>query len=264
MHRQKQPSPHSGTIGARLLAPCILAAAALGVSACSNNDNPLNPPIGQLRVANAIADSNPVDATVVSIPAGIDNIAFGTGSGFKDVPDGSYRVQVTTTTSAGQITFAADPTHIDKGHATTVYAVGRLSQGTQATFVVEATEPEIASDKSEAQFVNVASQQAAPVDIYVTAPGASLVGVTPTTTLSFPSNNQQALFAPGVYEIRVTPQGNPVTLLFDSGPAGVGFPGATTQTFALLDNTDGSIPSPLFLLVLTGAGGNFKIQHGSS
>ena len=232
--------------------------------ACSNNDNPINPPIGQLRVANAIADSNPVDATVVSIPYGIDNIAFGNASGLKDVPDGSYRIQLTTSTNAGQLTFSADSTHIDKNHATTVYAVGRISQGSQAAFVVEAAEPEITSDKSEVQFVNVASQQISPLDIYVTAPGASLLGVLPTTTLALPSSNQPALYPPGPYEIRVTQQGNPATVLFDSGPVGVQFPPATAQQFALLDNTNNAIPSPLFLLILTGAGGNYRVQHGGS
>jgi len=262
MHGHRYALPRGTTV--RLLALCFLVAAALGLSACSNGENPLNPPIGQLRLANAIADSNPIDATVVSIPSGIDNIAFGFASGFKDVPDGSYRVQLTTTTNAGQVTFAADPTHIDKNQATTVYAVGRMAQGTEAGFVVEAPRIEVPGNKAEVQFVNAASQQAGALDIYVTTPGASLVGVTPTATLSFPANNAPALVTPDAYEIRVTPQGNAATLLFDSGPAGVQFSGGTTQQFALLDNTNGAIPSPLFLLVLTGVGGNHRIQNGSS
>ena len=262
MHTQKHQSPQGAKINAGLLVSFIFAAATLGLSACNSDRNPL--PIGDLRVANAISDSNPIDATVVSIPSGIDNIAFGSGSGFKDVVEGSYRVQLTTTTSSGQVTINADSTPIDKGQATTVYATGQLSLGTQATFVVETMENTIASDKSEVQFVNVASQQSAPLDIYVTAPGATLVGAVPTTTLSFPANNQPALFAPGAYEIRVTAQGNPVTVLFDSGPLGVPFAAISSQQFALLDNTNVAFPSPLSLMILTGSGGSALIQNGGS
>ena len=264
MYAQKLQSPHGDKISVRFLAPFLLAVATFGIAACSKTENPINPPVGQLRVANAIADANPIDAMVSSLPSGITNIAFGTGSGLKDFPDGSYRVRLTTNTNTGQVTFDANSTPIDKNHTTMVYGTGRLSKGTQAAFVVEVTQIQIPGNKSEVQFVNVASQQAAPLDIYVTAPGASLVGVLPTTTLSFQSNNQPALFAPGAYEVRVTPRGNPTTVLFDSGPVGVQFPATRTQQFALLDNTNAAIASPLFLLVLTGTGGNFQIQHGSS
>jgi hypothetical protein len=258
----QNPSRHRNNIR-QVLAPCIFAITALGAAACGS-DNPINPPIGQLRVANAITDSNPIDATVVNIPSGIDNIAFGTGSGLKDIPDGSYRVQLTTTTNAGQSSFAADPTHIDKNHITTIYAVGRLAQGTQAAFVVEAPRTDVPGDKSELQFVNAASQQTGPLDIYLTAPGASLVGVLPTTNLAFPASNSPALVTPGKYEIRVTPQGNPLTVLFDSGPLGVQLPASTSQQFSLLDSASATAPPPMFLLVLTGGGGNFKILNGSS
>jgi hypothetical protein len=220
----QNPSRHRNNIR-QVLAPCIFAITALGAAACGS-DNPINPPIGQLRVANAITDSNPIDATVVNIPSGIDNIAFGTGSGLKDIPDGS--------------------------------------QGTQAAFVVEAPRTDVPGDKSELQFVNAASQQTGPLDIYLTAPGASLVGVLPTTNLAFPASNSPALVTPGKYEIRVTPQGNPLTVLFDSGPLGVQLPASTSQQFSLLDSASATAPPPMFLLVLTGGGGNFKILNGSS
>ena len=255
----ERPQPHGGKISIRLLAPYIFSAAALATSACTNNDNPLNPPIGQLRVANAIADSQPIDATVSNIPSGIDNVVFGTGSGLKDVPDGSYDVHLTTVHNSSQVGFTAASTHIDKHHATTVYAIGRLSADTQAAFVVEADEPEIMSNQSEAQFVNAASQHPGPLDFYVTAPGAALASSIPTTTLSFPANNQTAIFTPGAYRIRVTPQGNSLTVIYDSGS--VQFPSATTQQFALLDNADLSADSPPFLLVLGGQGSSSTIAN---
>ena len=240
----------------------LALAAALTLGGCGSNDpNPTGGPFGQLRVANAIADSNPMDATVVSLPVGnFNNIPFGSGSGFADIPLGSYRVQLTTSSSAGQLTIIADPTPIDRDHETTVYATGRLAQGTQAAFVVEQQENSIAADKAEVQFVHVASQTG-PIDIYLTAPGASLVGATPAASLGFRSNNGVALFTQGMYRIRITPQGNPATVLFDSGAAGFNLGGGTGFQIAALDNVDGSINSALRLLVLDSQGGNRTINH---
>lgn len=247
-----------------LLAPCLFTALLAGASACTTNDNgKIVLQLGQLRVANAITDSNPVDATVVGVPPGIDNIAFGTGSGLRDVPDGSYRVSLSTTTNAGNITFVADPVHVHVDRTTTVYAIGRMSQGSEATFVIEATNADVPADKTETQFVDAASQQAAPLDIYLTAPGASLVGRSPTAMLSFPSGSAVSQPVPGQYRVRVTPQGNAATVIFDSGPVGISLAAATSYQFALLDNSS-QIPSPILLLVLNGSGGSFLIQNGGS
>jgi hypothetical protein len=265
MH-QKVTVPH-GTISARLLAPCIFTAAALAMSACSHKDLP----VGDLRVANAIADSTDLDATVENVPSGITNITFGIASGFKVVPDGSYDVHLTAAKAdTTQVHFDADSTHIDRGHATTVYAIGRLSSASQAVFVVEADEPEIQGGQSEVQLVHVASQHPVALDFFVTAPGASLAGATPIT-LSFPSDGQlfpsntqpTTSFPPTVagYEIRVTAHGTLVPVIYDSGPTGVQFPSATTQQFALLDNADLTSTSPPFLLVLMGDGGSFTIAN---
>lgn len=240
----------------------IAAVLVTALSACgSNNPNPTGGPFGQLRVANAIADANPIDATVVSLPVGnFNNISFGFGSGFADIPLGSYRVQLTTDTSAGQLTIISDHTQIDRDHETTVYAVGRLAQSTQAAFVVEQQENSIAADKVELQFVHAASHVGA-IDIYVTAPGATLVGATPVASLSFPSNNAAAMFNQGMYRIRATPQGNAGTVLFDSGTTGVNFAGGTGFQIAALDNTDASVNSTIILLVLDSLGGNRRIVH---
>ena len=246
-----------------LMGASLLMVIAAAITAC-NSDNPVVLPVGQLRVANAITDSNPIDATIVGIPSGIDNIGFGSGSGLKDAPDGSYRVQLTTTTSSGQATFSADSTPINKHHITTVYAVGKIAASTQAAFVVLAPRTDVPANQTEFQFVNASAATVGPVDVFVTAPGATLIGVTPTANLAFPASSTPALIAPGTYEIRVTTRGNPLNVLFDSGPVGVTLSGGSSRQYGLLDNINPAIAAPIFLLVLSDTGGTAQIQNGSS
>ena len=235
-------------------------AVALALSACSNNDNPLNPPVGVLRVANAISDSNPIDAEVEGLPSNINNIAFGTASGEKDVADGNYRVTLRTTTNAGQVSFTDDPVTVDKNKVTVVYAVGRIADSSQQAFFVESQDTVLDSSQSEAQFVHAASQHASALDIYVTAPGDALASAIPKATLTYKTSSSQVIYTPGNYRIRITPQGDPLTVLFDSGPSGVPFPAASAAQFAIMDNASNQI----FLLVLTGDGGNHQVTNGSS
>jgi hypothetical protein len=248
----------------RFLALGFTLAAGLTLSAC-DDDNPLNPiPTGTLRVANAIADAQPIDAEIEGVPTDINDIAFGTASGERDIPEGNYRVTFTANTGSGSVDFTDDSADVDDEMVTFLYGVGRIAASTQEIFQVQAPDTDLNSGQTEMQFVHVASQQTGPLDIYVTAPGDALLGATPRATLSYKNASSQAILTPGAYRIRITPQGVPTTVLFDSGPTGVSFPGATTQQFALADNTNGAIASTLFLMVLTGDGGHHQIQHVGS
>lgn len=246
----------------RLLAPAVVIAAALVASACGNDENnPLDLPIGSLRLANGISDSNPIDATIVNIPSGIDNIEFGDASSLKDIIEGSYTVRMTTTTGSGEVEFQVDSTPIDKDNITTVYAVGKISQANQAGFAVQVHINDVPNNQSEVQFVNAASQTVGPLDIYLTAPATLLASESPDATLAFKANSPLLLVPVGTYRIRVTPDGDPTTVLFDSGPVGIALPAGNGQQFALMDNTNGAILSPLFILVLQRDGNDAPIQH---
>jgi hypothetical protein len=262
MHPNTQHPARHGQTARRLLATGMVIAAALAASACGNDaNNPLDLPVGQLRLANGISDSNPIDATVANLPYSIENIGFGDASGLKDVPEGSYTVRMTTNITSGQAEFSAESTHIDKDNITTVYAVGRIADDTQAGFSVQAPITNVANDKSDVQFVNAASQTVGPLDVYLTAPGDSLLTSSPVATLAFKANSPQSQVTAGTYRIRVTPQGNPLSVLFDSGPVGIQLPAATGEQFALMDNTNADFASPLFILVLQRNGDDAPIQH---
>lgn len=244
------------------LAAGIVIITALAASACgSDKNNPLDLPVGQLRLVNAISDSQPIDATIANIPANIDDIAFGDASGLKDVPEGSYTVRMTTNFNSSQIEFSATSTPVDKDNITTVYAVGRMTDSTQSGFAVQAPITNVASDKSEVQFVNAASQPLTALDIYLTAPGAVLTQSSPISSLAFKASSPRSLVTAGTYRIRVTPQGNPLSVLFDSGPNGIQLPAANGQQFALLDNTNTTFASPLSVLILQRNGSDTLIQH---
>ncbi|MFA5941897.1 MAG: DUF4397 domain-containing protein [Sinimarinibacterium sp.] len=262
MQPRTQPAVRLGHTARRILASSIVIATALAASACGNDaNNPLDLPVGQLRLVNAISDSNPIDATIANVPASIENIAFGDASGLKDVPEGSYTVRMTTTVNASQVEFSVASTPVDKDNITTVYAVGRMTDATQSGFAVETPITNVASDKSEVQFVNAASQPVTDLDIYLTAPDAVLSESSPISSLAFKATSPPTLVNQGSYRIRVTPLGNPTSVLFDSGPTGIALPAADGEQFALLDNTNVAFASPLSILILQRDGSDALIQH---
>lgn len=240
---------------------CSTFAAALALTACSNNDNPISPPIGQLRVANAISDSTTVQSSVESVSAN-DTLTFGQATGEHDLPDGNYLVHLTANSATlASHTYNVDSANIDKNHVTTVFAIGKMADASEDSFIVEASDNDIHSDQSETQFVNVATGTktiTGGVDFYATAPGASLVGVTPVANLAYKANSGQAIVAPGNYEIRVTPHGVPATILYDSGT--ISYPAATTDQFVLIDKVGGT-GSDYSLLVIVGSDGSHVVNN---
>ncbi len=239
--------------------PLLLAAvAAVGLSACGGNDNPINDvlPSGVLRVANAVPDSNPIDAEIEGIPSNIDNIAFGTASGERDVAEGNYRINLTTNTgNNSDVSFTLDPTNVDDDHVTVVYAVGRIGNGSQEAFEVISDDNELNNSQSEVQFVHAAKDHPTPVDFFLTAPADPISAA--TATVDFKDSSTQQSFTPGnSYRIRVTGQGVPGIVLFDSGT--ISLPAASAQQFALINNaTTGTYA----LLVLDGLGQSHKIEN---
>lgn len=244
------------------------------LSACSGGNDLLTTFTGKLRIANAIVDSTPVDATVQNLSTGsFQNIAFASGSGFSDIPTGSYKVQLTTSRSGSSITVTNDNTQINADSETTVYAVGNLSAGTQRGFAVVKSTTDVASNQVELQFVHAAAPTTtatgigAALNVYITAPGV-LLPQTPTTTLAaYPSNGNPLLIASGTYEIRISLQSAPNVPIYDSGPAGLILNGGNSLQIATVDDADylsGGHVYPVQLLVLTAGGGSSVVVGGSS
>ncbi len=236
---------------------CVVSAA-LSLTACSNNDTPgTSPGSGALRVVNAISDSQPIDASITNVTTDINNIAFGSASGFRDVVEGSYKVQLATHNSGGTaVTITADNVSIDHNNQTTVYAIGNLSLSNQNSLTVERTISDISSSNIEVQFVDVAggpdgtisliqpgSDPSNPANVVATQTLSSAVNASdPTKAYSAPQQ-----IAAGTYEIIVTVGG---VKIYDSGAAGVALGGGTSFQFAVLNSpgiSDGSVISVLEL-----------------
>lgn len=173
-----------------------------------------------LRVVHASPDAPAVDIVVndgFSAPL-VEDLAFGSATGFVSVPPATYNVKVAaagTTTSVINANLSLQP-----AVRYTVLAVGRLA----------AIEPLVATDDARrlatAAKLRVihASPTAANVDIYVTAPGASISTLSPTlASVPFKANTGFLQLPAGNYTVTVTPAGSktpaigPVDLSLDAG-----------------------------------------------
>ncbi len=183
-------------------------ALALGL-ACSSTDNPVR--YAQVRVVHASPDAPAVDAYAGSVSLA-KGAGFKAATAFVPVPDGTttftFNAAGTWTTA---LTASAD---LKGGYAYTVLAVGRLAS-LQALVVPD---DGAAPGQGNVKVRVVHAAPAAPaVDVYVTAPGASLATATPAVAGAAFKAYSPALEVPAAaYQIRITAAGSR-TPVYDSG-----------------------------------------------
>lgn len=206
-----------------------------------------------VQVLHASPDAPKVDVLVDGAKA-ISNLDFGQGSAVAVLPPGDHTVTVnaqtpgSATTVIGPVTLTLD--------ATTQYIV--LAEGTVANLApVVFTRPVTPVDAGQARVqVFHAAPNAPAVDVYVTAPGASLSGVAPIGTFSFKGTIGPASVPAGSYEIRVTVAGQPSQVVFDSGS--VPLPAGADLLIAAEQNT-GPGTAPITLAVTDPSGNSSRI-----
>jgi Domain of unknown function (DUF4397) len=173
-----------------------------------------------LRVVHASPDAPAVDIVANSnftAPL-VRGLAFARATGFLSVPPATYNVKVVaanTTTAVIDANLTLQP-----AVRHTVLAVNRLAT----------IEPLVATDNARrlatAAKLRVihASPTAANVDLYVTAPGASIATLAPTLpNVAFKANTGFLQLAAGSYAVTVTPVGSktaaigPVTITLGAG-----------------------------------------------
>ncbi len=246
----------------------LTVAAAIGLAACNNGNAPFT---GAFRVVNAIPDSAPLDASITDVSTDINNIAFGSATGFRDVPEGSYKVQMTATPAGGgdSVTITADNVSIDHNNQTTLYAVGTLAQSSGAGLSVErSSSGTVPAGKTEVQWVDAvaAALTSGTGTLYIVAPGQGTANPVYSATLQSPVNNSSPAYpaftaptqiASGTYEIII--QDAAATTVFDSGSTGISFGDGATLQIAVLDATAAQVTSngsPLQLLEIDNSTGN--------
>lgn len=241
----------------RILAlPALLLAAAAGLAACGGNGNPLNLPVGSFRVVNAISDSSSLDARASGLPSDINNITVNTASGFRQVPDSTFRLDVTVNTPSGaRPTFSVDNIDIDRNAETTAYLPGTIAAGSFARdgFFIKNAEASIGTGQTEVTLVDASSAAGTgntTLTFYLTAPTVTTVAGQPSTNVGYRTGSAPTQVAAASYRLRITAATNPAVVIFDSGTAGFTLaPGARVQ-IAAINESDATRNSPIQVLII--------------
>jgi len=146
-----------------------VALAALAVTACDDDDDPIAPvATAQVRVVHASPDAPAVDV-LVDGDAVLNNVPFKAASNYLAVPEGTRNLRVRATGTSTVVIDANAP--LGAGKAYTVIATGPVASIAPLVLEDDLTNP--ATGNIKLRLVH-GSPTAGNVDIYVTAPGASI------------------------------------------------------------------------------------------
>ena len=236
----------------------------LGLGACDNDDgDPFVPPptVGtfDVQVLHAAAD-----APAVNVLFGGDEILsdvdYKQGSGKLTVEEGTYAVQVDGLLPAGATTVLG-PVDVDFAAESTysILAVGSVAGGTLEPLVLEQPRTAVSAGSARAYVVH-AAPDAPEVDVFVTTPGADLGATAPLGTFVYKETLGPAEVAAGDYQVRVTPAGDPETVVYDSGT--VTLNDGDDLLLAAVPNT-ATGTAPISVVALTGAGAAELLDSGT-
>jgi len=224
--------------------------AALSLAACDDDDGPrIGSSRAELRVIHASPDAPAVNILVDGSDV-LTAVDYKEGSGFLPLDEGTYDISVEAITPAGDIeVIALDGTTLSGGRDYSVLAIGRVADSTLTTLVLDNTGSPIPAGQVRAQVVH-AAPDAPPVEVFVTAPGASLDGATALASLSFGDSAGPVEVAAGDYQVRIATPAPGGVVVFDSGT--INLPAGADLLIAAVNNT-ATGPSPVSLVVNTGA-----------
>lgn len=218
----------------------VATVAVLGLAACSDDDEPTAPaPTAAVRVVHASPDAPNVDVLVDDAVA-LTNVPFPANSPYLDVPAGARRLRVRATGGSTAV-IDATPT-LTAGTSYTVLATGLLANISPLVATDDRSAPPAGQVKIR---VIHAAPAAAGVDVYATAPGASLATSTPVlTNVPFRAISDYLTVPAGTYQLRVTPTGS-TTVAID---ATVTLTAGQVRTVVARDNAGGGAPLGVILL----------------
>ena len=220
------------------IALALLATIALG--ACNDDDTTAPVSTAQVRVVHASPDAPNVDV-LVDGAAVLTNVAYKASSTYLDVPAGSRNLRMRAT---GTSTVVIDQTAaVTAGKRYTVLATGRVASIAPVVLEDDLTAP--AAGNVKLRLVH-ASPTAGTVDIYVTAPGASIATATPTlASVPFRAASGYLEVPAGTYRVRITPAGSK-TVAIDVND--VALAAGQVRTAVAVDAPGGGTPLSAILL----------------
>ena len=220
MGSQVDPKPH-GIMPDRVSSPVpymlrrsffAVCLAALAVAGCKvNSINYFPPHPAQVRVLNLLADSGGVDVQINGAPA-FSNVAFQTATGYQTYDNRTTPFTVTYSGTNTQIGSFSFPLGGEQPYTLLVFG---STTAPQMTLVSEVASAPVNGNVQLSVFN--AAQNAASIDIYLTAPGVDIGTVDPNFGgVAFNGTSFNLAFTPGTYQIRVT-TGGTKTVIYDSG-----------------------------------------------
>ena len=187
-----------------------LTALVLATAACSDDNNSPSSN-AQVRVVHGSPDAPAVDVLVEN-QVKLTGVAYLGASGYLAVPTGTRNFKVNAAGTSTTVINADVPVAKDVNYTII------------ATNTVAAIEPLVLTDDLTAPAagnIKLRLVHGAPsvdlVDIYITAPGADITGLTPNLSdVDFKQNSGYLEVAAGNYQVRITPAGTK-TVAIDTG-----------------------------------------------
>lgn len=225
-----------------------LALFAVALAGCSDDDD--SPARAALRVLHASPDAPAVNI-LVNGDAVIEGLDYRSGSGFLNVNPGSYDLAVEAIIPGGNaVVIDVSDVALASNTDYTVIAIGTVAGASLEPLVISNMRSRVPGGQLRAQVVHAAPNAPA-VDVYVTAPGVGLGGQSPLGSFAFGEELGPVTVPSGSYQVRVTPAGDPGSVVFDSGTLSLAA-GADLLLAAVQNTGPGS--SPIALVVVDGSG----------
>jgi len=210
--------------GAALLTGCG------GSSTLGTASNP------QVRAVDLLTTPTTVNVTIAGgLMSGVNT--FGNVSSYQPFTNGNTNVTFTDV-STSNVVINQNPLFTLNGN----YTVIGFNGASGPALLVLSDSNHIGSTQSTVRFTKVAAGTASSVDVYVTAPGASLATISPTfSAVTLGSSSQKYVaFASGTYEVRETASGSKTAIIdqqftLSGGTANTLLDDGTTTFFALQD-----------------------------
>jgi len=202
----------------------------------------------QLRVVHAVPDAPEVDVQGGTQTL-VQRLDYGQAANVADVPAGAVTLRVNARLPGGTTSTVIGPTDLTLAGNTqyTVLAVGRVAS-IEPLVLQEPTSP-ITEGRTRLRVVHAAPSAPA-VDVFLTAPDASIATGQPAGSLGFKQSLGPLEVSAGTYRVRLTPAGNRGTVVYDSGSISL-VPGRNLLITAIENTGPGA--SPVKLLVYDGA-----------
>lgn len=202
----------------------LIVGTAIFLSACFHDDDDDNgqdvtgggqmpTPMAEVRVIHGSPDAPAVNVMLNGTTA-ISDLDYGDSSGYAAIEAGSYDIGVEGIVPDGNVeVISVDDFDFADDSNTTIIAVNPVA--TIMPLVVEDSAAEPSATEVALRVVH-ASNAAAAVDVYVTAPGDDINAASPAFTFDYQDDVDAGALPAGEVRIRVTPA-TTKTVVYDSG-----------------------------------------------